>query len=776
MDNSISYKYEEIINNISSFDKTDTQIILSDANTIESVAELDYLFQLFKNAEISFLIDLNYNLAPEFIRFCKLHRIIIYMNNDAIQNVNLFDKIISFEVDKVLNIDISKPLLDDTIKKIIDGDINVCFINNNMDLEQAVVKYNQLINKGFCRIASIVNVYGGHPIKGTLSGFINRSMIERFNMDQNMSILGEINKLKQNALKRNNRYVNLKENTICDVLFVNVNVNLLMQYERKNLGIEYLASVLNRDGIKADCIYCSQISVIEKLEEAISLRKVKVIGMSCMQDNVIVIEHVSRYLKRKYPDISIFVGGAQAVGLYEDFLKSSGVDYIMVGESEKNITSLILHMLNGSPDTNEINGIRYFDNDGYYRENVSGDLIENLDEIPFPNYVYKNDDNLIIAGIITGRGCPFNCAFCYEGAKEKKVRYRSLDNVFEEISLLLKNNKNVKMLQIYDDTFTLDEKRVLDFCNRFRKIRNLHNVSWICEIHCQTVYNKPDLIRYMVESGLEQAQIGIESGNGEVLKKYNKKITPEMIEMTVDHCNKAGLNLLEGNILLGGAGETKEQIEENTEFVKKLLLIGAGMLQVYPVMYWPFVKTPIASSPENYGVKIIPEQMDYTIHCIDNCVTESDTVKRQEFVDYSDYLRCQIKDTYKKIALKFTADQVGRLWKNGNFIPISQWAMALSDCKYMRNYFLAKDRGAVNIFEDGVFIMRTFNFLSYKNNQLYIKDSDLLLSERDSRILELCNGKNTIDDIKEKLHLNKDEIIHRLTELDKRMLVYGVLC
>ena len=62
MDNSISYKYEEIINNISSFDKTDTQIILSDANTIESVAELDYLFQLFKNAEISFLIDLNYHI------------------------------------------------------------------------------------------------------------------------------------------------------------------------------------------------------------------------------------------------------------------------------------------------------------------------------------------------------------------------------------------------------------------------------------------------------------------------------------------------------------------------------------------------------------------------------------------------------------------------------------------------------------------------------------------------------------------------------------------
>ncbi len=718
----------------------------------------------------------DYNLTPEFIRFCKLHRTILYLNNDAIQSANLFDKIISLDVDKVLNIDISKPLLDDTIKKIVDGDINVCFINHNMDSKQAAIIYNQLIDKGFCRIASIVNVYDAPPIKGILSGFINRSMIERFNIDQNMSILGEINKLKQNALKRNNRFVNLKENTICEVLFVNVNVNLLMQIERKNLGIEYLASVLNRDGITADCLYCSQISVIDRVEEAINQRKVKVIGLSCMQDNVHVIEHVSKYLKRKYSDITIFVGGAQAVGLHEDFLIYSGVDYIMVGESEKNITSLMLHILHGFPCCDQISGIRYYDANGHYQENANEDLIDNLDEIPFPNYVYKNDDNLIMPGIITGRGCPFNCAFCYEGAKEKKVRYRTLDNVFEEISLLLKNNRNVRMIQIYDDTFTLDENRVIEFCDRFRRIRDSHKVGWICEIHCQTVYNKPDLIRYMVESGLEQAQIGIESGNVEVLKKYNKKITPEMIEMTVVHCKKAGLKMLEGNILLGGAGETKEQMEDNTEFVKKLLLLGAGMLQVYPVMYWPFVKTPIASSPENYGVKIIPEQLYYTIHCIDNCVTESDTVKRQDFVDYSDYLRCQIKDTYKKIALNFTADQVSRLWDNGNFIPFSQWGIALSDCKYMRNYFLAKERGAVDILEDGVFIMRTFNSLSYKNNQLYIRDSNLLLSERDSRVLELCNGRNTIHDLMKKLHLNKGEIVHRLNELEEKMLIYGVRC
>ena len=153
-----------------------------------------------------------------------------------------------------------------------------------------------------------------------------------------------------------------------------------------------------------------------------------------------------KFLKNKYPDIVFFVGGAQSIDLGGEFLKESKSDYIMVGESEKYIIDFADAIIKKEKQIENIKNLRFIDSKGDFRETPRGDLIDNLDNIPFPNYIYKNDDSLNIVGVITGRGCPFNCSFCYEGAKEKTVRYRSVSNVIEEISLILKNNNRDTVL------------------------------------------------------------------------------------------------------------------------------------------------------------------------------------------------------------------------------------------------------------------------------------------------------------------------------------------
>ena len=55
-----------------------------------------------------------------------------------------------------------------------------------------------------------------------------------------------------------------------------------------------------------------------------------------------------------------------------------------------------------------------------------------------------------MAGIITGRGCPNHCTFCYEGANAKNVRFRSIDNVMEEIDYIIENNSKFEYLNIYE--------------------------------------------------------------------------------------------------------------------------------------------------------------------------------------------------------------------------------------------------------------------------------------------------------------------------------------
>ena len=67
-------------------------------------------------------------------------------------------------------------------------------------------------------------------------------------------------------------------------------------------------------------------------------------------------------------------------------------------------------------------------------------IISNLDEIPFPHIEDSLSGKLRqgkMAGIITGRGCPNHCTFCYEGANAKNVRFRSIENVMRKKSIIL---------------------------------------------------------------------------------------------------------------------------------------------------------------------------------------------------------------------------------------------------------------------------------------------------------------------------------------------------
>ncbi len=770
--NNLIMNYCEIVRDLRLIDKESNHILLKDSEGTYSVNKLKDLISSIKHAEVSLFVSLK-SISGELVEFCIAHRLILYFAIQMDYDMTCLQQLSKLDLVAIISEDDAERLPDEIICKIVNINLNLIIKVKDGDFRRISCIYERFLSKGFTRLIQLSCETILYGINVEQICLINRHMIEHFNIDQNVSVRSQIESLKRNAMKRHNRMLSVKNKNKISVCFVNVNVNLHTHLERKNLGIEYLASVLNSRGYTADCLYCDKLALMSKLETLISENDIKVIGFSCMQDNVYVIQNSIKYLKSKYPHIVFIVGGAQAVALGKEFIHDSGVDYIMVGESENYITELMDFIIYHKGNIEEINNICYLNTKGEFVRNPQGKLICQLDNLPFPNYVLKNDDSLTYAGIITGRGCPFKCAFCYQGAKEKTVRYRSLDNVFEEISLLIKNNKNVKMIQFYDDTFTLDANRVREFCNRMKKIYEEFGIRWICEIHCQTVYDKPELLKLMVEAGLNEAQIGIESGDNTILKKLNKTITSDMIIQTVENCKKAGIYMLEGNIMLGAAGETKEQLEANFDFAEQLIIAGKGMIQIYPVLLWPFPNTPITLNPSKYGVKIIEEQCEYTVNCISNCVSESESVTRQEFVEYYYQLRDRISEVYSKVACTLNAQEAGKHWFNGSFTFVEQWGRSLSAIKYMNTFFIAKGKNNVDLSDDNVYPVRTFDILSYKDNMLYLRESDLLIETFDSRILEICNGKNNVKEIAERLGADIKTIHERLFALEDKMLVYG---
>lgn len=768
MKQTISCDYNYLTEHLDLLDKKHIHILLWLDNSSINDINLYQLLSKIKCAEFSIAIDSNLRLTNKFIEWCVLNHIILYfrlMREKDFDSVSLIQNI---DIVALIYSDYLENIKEDFIKKIASHNIHICLINEDNEYGKASQFYNKLTANGFANLFQTTEKIALNEY----TSLIGRETLASFRLARNFKTRDEIDRLSLNALKRYNRsLVNIPLESP-EIAFVNL--NLFPDYsERKNLGIEYLASILKFSGYHVKCMYSHQLNFLEEFDKLIAKAPtLKVVGFSCMQDNMYAIKNAIKYLKEKHSNLIFIVGGAQAIALGEKFIKSNCIDYVMVGESEKNIVPLMNYIFRNEGAIEKIFGIRYISPEGKFVENPQSELIENLDLLPFPLYIYERDDTLRHAGIITGRGCPFKCSFCYEGAKEKTVRYRSLSNVFEEISLVIQNKKNLKIIQFYDDTFTLNKERVLSFCEQYKPIYDKYKINWGCEIHCQTVYREPDVVKSMVDCGLIDAQIGLESGNYNILKKLNKQLTPDMIFTTIDVCMEAGLKRLEGNILLGGAGENEEELEEQFAFAEKLLHHGKGMFDLNIALFWPYPNTPITKKPEQYGVKLLSEQCDYTISSIKNVVTESNDLSRQYFVEHYFKLNERILSLYDSMVSQFTGSEILKHWGKEIFSSKSKWAQAITKYSYISRFLLAKLNNDIKL-APTVFPIRTFDLLSYKDNCLYLKEANIDFNPLQSRILELCNGKNNIKTIAEELKTSISVILDELRKLEDRMFVYG---
>ena len=166
--------------------------------------------------------------------------------------------------------------------------------------------------------------------------------------------------------------------------------------------------------------------------------------------------------------------------------------------------------------------------------------------------------------------------------------------------------------------------------------------------------------------------------------------------------------------------------------------------------------------------------MRYSLNSIKNFVSESENISREEYIEYFNELNDRIESSYKKICSTMPRDEAAKHWRNGSFSSISSWGRALSTFSHMNTYFKAREgKNIVSASEKGAYLIRTFDMLVYKGKSLYIKEADIIISELDSRILELSNGANTIDDIAEVLMVEPQTIVERVSDLENRMLIYG---
>ena len=266
----------------------------------------------------------------------------------------------------------------------------------------------------------------------------------------------------------------------------------------------------------------------------------------------------------------IIVGGPHATYLNRQVLvECSAIDIVIRHEFDTKIAKVVSNL----DDLTVVGGITYRKGDEIV-DNGDGEMAENLDAVPFPDrdiipwrwYLEAWYSRRPFMNMMTSRGCPYHCAFCLwpQSMYGHKQRFRSLDNVFAEIGMLVKRY-GVRELNIDDGTFTTRRERVLEFCRRLRKEK--YDLIWTCNGRVDNIDDK--MLREMRLAGCKLIRLGVESGSQEVLNQIHKGLTLKQIEDGVRMVKKSGIQAL-GGFMFGFPYDTRESVEQTLAFAKKL--------------------------------------------------------------------------------------------------------------------------------------------------------------------------------------------------------------
>lgn len=343
-------------------------------------------------------------------------------------------------------------------------------------------------------------------------------------------------------------------------------------YTEPPLGIAYLASYvreynknINIEVIDAATLQLGQKEVID----IINNEQPDIVGVSVVTYTAKFAELIFNHCKSNYPNILTIAGGCHPTALPFDLHP----DICVIGEGEVTLKEIVEYK-QGLRDIKDIKGIAYRLN-SVETLNQSREYTD-INTIPFPawdllpmdkyshQYPYKTK-NKKYATIISARGCPYNCIFC--GVKNmwgKKVRYRNISDVLAEIAHLV-NKYDVSFLYIFDDTFTTKRDRVIDICNGIKMIEP--KLRWACFSRVNLI--DEELLKIMKSAGCVELQLGVESGNTQILEHIKKGITIEEAINAFRLTKKVGINT-KGFFMIGNDCETIDTVNDTIKLAIKL--------------------------------------------------------------------------------------------------------------------------------------------------------------------------------------------------------------
>ena len=365
-------------------------------------------------------------------------------------------------------------------------------------------------------------------------------------------------------------------------------------------GMLSIAAYLIRAGHDVfvyDCLGPGAPVDVKQQVRAILAFEPRMVGFSSTTSSFPDAADLARKIKDQHPDIITVCGGVHVSALREKLLADyPAFDFMVAGEGEVTMSELAAGV-----DPSAISGLIHREK-GVAVANEPRGHIANLDDLPFPAYEkltgFPQDYHLPLfsyaqtpgATMITSRGCMFQCSYCDRSVFQKGFRFNSAAYIYEHMKYL-HDRFGVRHVNIYDDLFTANKKRIMELCEKLARFPLGMNFN--CAV--RVGYTDDDLLKMLKDAGCLMVSLGIESADPDMLERHKSGVSLDDVRDTVRRIQAAGLRA-KGLFMMGLPGETEASIKRTSDFIIELGLDDMNMAK-----FTPFPGAPLWSTIREEG-------------------------------------------------------------------------------------------------------------------------------------------------------------------------------